>query len=235
MRLIALAALLPLAGCDGGSTTRSFPLRDFDRIEATGADRLSVEVGGPFSVSAEGNAERLKGIEMRVEDRALIIKRHSPGVHWSGWGWWRSFTGDRVRMTITLPALQAVKLTGAERMRIEALQGASFTAVLAGDPRIDIRKLAVKTARFDMAGAGEIRASGSAEALSAKLAGGGELRLRGLAAKSADIEVAGAGKVRAAVDGPARVRALGAGSVDLGPNARCTITRAGPVRVRCGG
>lgn len=236
VRLIGVAALaLTLGGCGSSSVERHFAITGFDRVRVVGGDRIEMTTGQPFAVSARGQRELIDKVHVRRDGTTLVIERgRSPRMHWSGWGWWRAFASDRVRITVALPRLARVESIGAPRIDVDTVRGEAFEARMEGAGRIDIDELSVQRARFDLAGAGEVRAEGHVAQLIGRLKGAGELRLRRLRADQADIEVAGAGSVRAAVEGPARVATLGAGKVDLGTKARCTITRDGIGKVRCG-
>lgn len=236
MRLIGATALaLALGGCGSSSVDRNFAVSGFDRVRVIGGDRVDVTTSDSFAVVARGQRDVLDQIEVRRDGGTLVIqRRRASQMHWSGWGWWRAFSSDRARIKVALPRLAGIATLGAPRVDVDKVSGDAFEAKMEGAGRIDIDALAVQRARFDLAGAGEVRAEGHVAQLVGRLKGAGELQMKRLHADAADIEVAGAGRVRAAVDGPARVATLGAGRVDLGSKARCTITREGIGKVRCG-
>jgi hypothetical protein len=78
-----------------------------------------------------------------------------------------------------------------------------------------------------------VRAAGTAKALKIEIAGTGDVDGSKLRAQSASVEIAGTGSAVALVDGPAKVNSIGTGDVDLGPNARCTVSKLGTGTVRC--
>ncbi len=241
--LIALTALPLMACSDGasiGSTTgtvveaqgdgnaHSYPIRDFARVGLRGADDVEVSTGGDFSVRAEGEADILDTLEIRIDGDTLIVGRKDR----SGWNWGGGDDGD-VRILVSMPAIRSGVLSGAGDLTINRAQG-DFTGDLAGAGDMTIGILEGGRAEFALAGSGTIAASGRIDRFDLSIAGSGNFEAPGLTAGGADINIAGSGNVRALVNGDASVTILGSGDVDLGPQARCKASRMGSGDVRCG-
>src|SRR4051794_34559030 len=101
---ILAAAAAMLAGCGvvhaesrdgGGSGSRSFNVRGFDRVSLRGSDNVVVRVGGAESVTATGPQDVLDKLEVKVVDGELRIGREKHS--WS-WGW----SSDRKPTIITV-------------------------------------------------------------------------------------------------------------------------------------
>jgi hypothetical protein len=137
----------------GPAVTRSFDLAGFDAVGSAGSQDVIVTVGGAHAVRAEGDADSLERLELRVEDGTLKIG-HKKG-NWSV-GWSR----DRPRTVIyvTLPAIRAASVAGSGDMKIDRVQGDEFAANIAGSGDIEVGQLRVASLNFSVAGSGNIKA-----------------------------------------------------------------------------
>lgn len=242
--LIALTAL-PLMACNGDATigqksgivveaqgsgdARSYAARDFAKVELRGSDDVEVSTGGDFSVRAEGNADILDRIEIRIDGDKLIVGRKDR----SGWNW-GSEDGDGVRILVSMPTIRSGLLAGSGDLTVNRAVG-DFDGDLAGSGDLTIGILQGGRSKFSLAGSGTISASGQIDRFDLSIAGSGNFNAPGLTAGGADITIAGSGDTRALVSGDATVTILGSGDVDLGPNARCKASTMGSGEVRCGG
>lgn len=239
MRLMILAALIPLAACGNGSDdtpgiagsgsggARSYAVAGFTGVELGGSDNVDVRVGAGFSVRAEGDAKPLDRLRIRkVGDTLRIDRRKQDGFNWS--------KGTPVKVYVTMPRLATASVAGSGDMTVDRVEGQKFDASVAGSGKLALGTLAVDAAEVNIAGSGTMQAAGQAKSLEINIAGSGDLDAAKLTAARAEISVAGSGNVRARVDGPANVSILGSGDVDLGPKAHCKTSKMGSGTVRCG-
>lgn len=242
--LIALTAL-PLTACNGDATigqksgtvveaqgsgnARSYAARDFTKVELRGSDDIEVSTGGDFSIRAEGDAETLDKLEIRIDGDRLIVGRKNQ----SGWNWGSDDSGD-VRVMVSMPAIRSGMLAGSGDLTINRTSG-DFDGDLAGSGDLTIGILQGGRSKFSLAGSGTIAASGQVDRFDLSIAGSGDFNAPGLTANAASISIAGSGDTRALVNGDASVSILGSGDVDLGPQARCKASQMGSGEVRCGG
>lgn len=236
MRSMLFVMIVPLAACSayadgvparGSDTSRSFAVAGFTRVEAAGSDTVDVRTGQDFSVRADGPKAVLDQLLIERRGDALHIGRKR-GTHWN-WG-----GHDGARIQVTMPRIDAASLAGSGEMRIDAVRGDHFAGAAAGSGSMKIGTLGVKSSRFEVAGSGEVHASGTSDRLDLSVAGSGDVDLSGVKAREANVEVAGSGSVRADIDGPAKVSVVGSGDVVLGDHARCTTSKFGSGTVRCG-
>lgn len=239
MRLMILAALIPLAACGNGSDdtpgitgtgsggARSYAVADFSGVELAGSDNVDVRVGAGFSVRAEGDPKQLERLRIRkIGEKLQIDRRKEAGFHWS--------KGDAVKIHVTMPRIASAGVSGSGDMTVDRIEGQKFDASVAGSGKLALAALAVDAAEMNIAGSGTLQAAGQAKRLEVNIAGSGDIDAPQLAAASADVSIAGSGNVRAAVNGPAEISMMGSGDVDLGPNARCKTSKMGSGNVRCG-
>lgn len=243
MRLAAiLISTLALAACNigakaqegegsgggGPAMQRNYQLAGFDAVGLAGAQDVVVTVGGPHAVRAEGTAEALDRLEIKVEDGTLRIgtKRNT---NWIGGKVGR----PKTRVFVTMPAIRAASIAGSGDMRIDRVQGERFEGSIAGSGDMEIGRIEVADARFSIAGAGDIRAAGTAQRSSAKIAGSGDIDIRGLQVRAASASIAGSGDIRIHASETADISIVGSGDVEVAGSARCNVSKRGSGEVRC--
>lgn len=216
---------------DGSSVRRNFTVGAFDSVGLSGSHDVVVTVGGAPLVRAEGDPDVIDKLEIEVEDGTLRIGTRK-GVRWSD-GFWRN--RRPVTVYVTAPALKAAAVAGSGDMRVDKVEGDSFTASVAGSGDLEVGTVRVGQAKFSVAGSGDIRASGSAGSLDASIAGSGDIDLAGFEARQASVSVVGSGDVRARATETANVSIMGSGNVTMAGTARCTVSKRGSGDVNCGG
>ncbi len=235
-----LATVFALAACNmaadaqpgAGSakmTQRSYQLAGFTGVSVAGPHDVVVAVGPAYSVRAEGPAELLDRLEIKLEGRNLEIGTRK--------GKWPNGSrhSDKVRIHVTMPVIEAASVAGSGDIRIDRVEGSRFAGSIGGSGDIDVAALRVGEASFSVAGSGNIRASGSAGRSSVSVAGSGDVDLEALEARTASVSIVGSGDVRARAMETADVSIMGSGDVTLSGSARCSVSKMGSGSVRCGG
>lgn len=242
-RIIAMVPVLAVAAaCSAGAgaqegdrtsaagqkDVRAFEVAAFDGVSLGGPHDVIVTVGGAPSVRAEGDAEALDRLEVRVDGGTLELgERKRSGF---------SYKRDRRPVTfyVTAPALRKAGVAGSGTMRIDRVESERFKGSLAGSGDLLIEALRAGRADFSVAGSGDIRAGGAAGNVKVKIAGSGDVDLSGLESRTADISVMGSGEVRTRATERADVSIMGSGDVEVAGGARCTVSKHGSGNVRCG-
>ncbi len=212
----------------GPVVTRSFDLAGFDAVGLAGSQDVEVQVGGPLAVRAEGEAEAIERLELRVEDGTLKIgmKKGSYSVGWSR-------ERPKTRIFVTLPAIRAASLAGSGDLRIDRVEGERFHASLAGSGDIEIGQLRVGELSASVAGSGNIKAAGAAQTASVNIAGSGDIDVGGVQSRTASASVVGSGDARIQASETATVSIAGSGDVWVTGSARCTVNKRGSGTVHC--
>ena len=207
---------------------RDFKVAGFDRVSLGEAHNVIVTVGGAPSVRAEGDAETIERLEIKVEGGELHI-----GMKKGRWsvGWDRG--RPPVTIHVTAPSLAGASIGGSGDMRIDKVEGERFAAAIGGSGDMEIGSLRVGEAEFSIAGSGGITARGSAERSDISIAGSGDIDLAGVETKTAKVSVVGSGDVTARASETAEVSIMGSGDVTLAGPAKCTISKMGSGNVRC--
>lgn len=212
------------AGPDG---SRSFAATGFTGVELAGPDNVIVKRGAAFAVTATGPDSALDKLEVRVENGRLRIARESKGIMaWSD--------NDRVTVTVTLPQLDELVLSGSGNFDADAARGDSVDVVLSGSGNLTLASAEAKALDVALAGSGDLTiGGGSAERGDVALAGSGDINMKGIKLTSADIALAGSGDIEATATGTAEIAIVGSGDVRLGGGAKCDSSELGSGKASC--
>src|SRR5687768_6891208 len=236
MRTAILGIVLALGACTSrgeeheaarATAQRSFQVGDFQAVSLEGAQDVVVTVGGAPSVRAEGDAEQIERLDIRVENGTLKI-----GTRREGWFNFRH--GGGLTVYVTAPALNGATIAGSGDMRIDRVQAQAFEAEIAGSGDMEIGALRAQRASFSIAGSGGMRAAGQAEQAAVSIAGSGSVNLAGLQTRNASVSVAGSGDVAVRASEAVEGEVMGSGDVTVHGTARCSISKMGSGDVRCG-
>jgi hypothetical protein len=208
VRLVALlAAIVLVAGCGGGDRiTQTREVAPFDRLEV--ADSVDVEVvpGDGREVRVYGGEDVLDRVETESSGGVLRIEIRDRGIVIGP-----DPLGD-VRVQVAASALDAVRIAGS------------------GD--VELGELDLPLLELEIAGAGEVAASGTADRLTATIRGAGDARLSELAVRTATVVVQGAGEAHLNVSERLDVKVQGAADVVYRGDPLVTQEIHGPGDVR---
>lgn len=235
--ILAGAAAVAMAGCsdaaaeDGGAAgQRSYNVGGFEQIEVAGPYDVDVRTGAAPSVQARGPDKALDRLVVEVRGDRLLIHPVKDHRLWSFGG----MTGDKVKLTVTVPQLRAAEIAGSGNISINAVHGASFDGQIAGSGDLSLGTLDVQILKLGIAGSGGAKAaSGRAREAKYEIAGSGDIDGKGVTAETASVSIAGSGSVAAHATGTAKVAIMGSGDVDISGGAKCSISKAGSGSVRC--
>jgi hypothetical protein len=194
LRRQAHALVFDTGFSDGPTVKQVRALDPFDTIEVRNHLDLDVTVGPVQSVTVEAEQDGLRRIDTQVVGHALILDsdEEGHGVHIHV-----GHDSSYCHVTITVPALHAVHVSGNGKFKLHQLQGDRFG--------------------FDIDGAGEMVADGKVDALSLQVSGAARIDTSALQAGSAEVVIDGVGsatvraqdKLTATVDGIGRIVYLG--------------------------
>ncbi len=174
-----------------GDHTRQFNVGSFSKVNVGGAFVVRFRKGTTYKVVADGREDDLEGVSVKVDGNQLEVGMERNGLFdWSN--------RKRIGLTITVPAIDELKLSGASK------------ASLTGFDRYD-------NLTIDMSGACRTVFDGDVNKLNLELSGASNAVLRGHASQF-EADLSGASKIEATgmSVGKASVDAGGASHVDLG-------------------
>lgn len=212
----------------GPITTQSYDLTGFTGVEVSGPDDVTIRQGDRFSISARGRKEVLDRLEIKLDGAKLVIGRKREGFSFSNHD-----DGD-LNIAITMPRLDAVRLTGSGSIDADAAEGDTVEAVVTGSGDLKIAKLTGKSAEITVSGSGDIEiAGGTIGSGELGVTGSGDIDADGLVATTLDVSITGSGNVGAQATGQADVSILGSGDVTLSGGAACSTRQVGSGTVTC--
>ena len=210
----------------GPEVSRTYQVGAFDKIAVSGPYEVNVVTGGQGGISAKGGSNLLDETEVVVDGSTLEIRpKKKKGVRWN---WNRG----KAVFTVNAAALHGAAIAGSGGINVDRVTG-DFEGEVAGSGDLRVAQIAGGKVKFDVAGSGEVEASGRADSVGISIAGSGDINAGGLAARSANVSIAGSGNVRANASESADVSIMGSGDVDISGGAKCKVSKAGSGNVRC--
>jgi hypothetical protein len=203
LSLFALLLALGAANADPqASEPRSVPA--FQSIELAGTLEVDVTVGKAQTVQVSGEADLLAKVTTVVKDGVLVVdtERNMKRRH-------------HLHVSVTVPALASVALSGTGEMKIAGIANQSFA--------------------MSLPGTGELSVTGSTSSLRVVVDGTGQISAKDLAARSAKVEVNGTGSATLRVTESLEANVTGTGSIDVhGKPARVkkSVSGVGSIHIR---
>lgn len=212
----------------GPIASQSYDLTGFTGVEVSGPDDVTIRQGDSFSISARGRKEALDRLEITLDGTQLKIGRKREGFGFS------NSDDDDVDIAITLPKLNAVRLTGSGTIDADNVDGDAVEAVVTGSGDLKVAKLTGKSAEITVSGSGDIEiAGGTIGSGELSVTGSGDIDADGLVATTLDVSITGSGNVDAQATGKADVSILGSGDVKLTGGATCSTRQMGSGTATC--
>ena len=187
---------------NGVAKTEARDLANFSAIELAGAIEAHVTFGEAFAVTVSGDENLVPLVRTTVAGGALQVSTK---------GSYR--TKLPLRVSIVMPALSALEITGAARAVVQNVHAEAL--------------------KLEISGSGTLEMTGAATSASLVVSGAGEVLGQGFTATNADIAISGAGTVEITATTRLVAKVSGAGAVRyLGPvtDIVTTITGAGSVK-----
>jgi len=184
-----LALLLAVGAAAAGSvkgsgnvTIEERAVGDFHGVSLMGSPDVTITVGGAPSMTLEAEDNILPLITTEVKDGILHI------------GSEKSFSSRKgIHVTLTVPELRSVKITGSGDVEAEGVRGDLFKAMVKGS--------------------GDIEVTGSVERVEVDVLGSGDIKLFDLDAVHGVATVKGSGDINIQASGTLELAVLGSGDI----------------------
>lgn len=160
---------------------REFDLTGFNKISAGEQFKLTVTKGNDFFIKVKGPTNSVNEMDVNVSNNILNI------------GYTRHRNNRPViEVTITLPVLSTVHLSGAATGNVSGFEGSPIVmrAILSGASILQLTGTGINTS-VEISGASRLDVSGITESLSGNISGAGRLDAYDLQADEVDITVSG--------------------------------------------
>ena len=188
----------------GNAKTESRAVASFSKIDLAGSPDVEVAVGPGTSVAVTADDNILPIIETTVDGETLKIdSKHSYSTRLG------------VKVSITVPALHGVSISGSGNIHVAGLK--------AGD--MDAR----------VTGSGDVTLSGVVDELGVRIVGSGDVRAGDLAAKNVRVAVTGSGDAAVRATEQLDASVTGSGNVRYSgnpPQVRRHVTGSGDIDPR---
>ena len=221
--VVAIAAVALLAS-PALAEDRNFNLSGFDKVAVAGSDNVDIRHGSAFRVVATGPADELDKLELVAKAGELKIGRKRQ--------WWR-WSGEDVKVSVTMPALHGVRISGSANVVADRGDGPAFAMAISGSGDMKIAGVDAAKVGLAISGSGDVTAAGRCTSVDVQVSGSGNAMLAGLKCANVDVSVAGSGDVAAHASTAAMVRVAGSGDVRITGGGRCTKKVAGSGTVTC--
>ena len=189
--------------------TRTFDLRDFDRLDIASSVDVEIKQGSFFSIIAEGRSKDLDDLEAKVKDGTLKVRRSDNGFHFNlGW------KNRDVKMVITMPTIKGLTLSGSSDGVLQPFKNLKELQIeLSGASDLMGSFADVDKINLHASGSSDGKFKGTARELVAQLSGASDLKAYDLQLKSATIHTSGASDAHLSVSDKLDVEANGASDV----------------------
>lgn len=149
----------------GVAATETRDLPPFSSVELAGSNTVTIRVGEEQSVVVRADNNLIERVTTAVQDGSLVIG-NIPGSY---------TTKSPMSVTVSVPSLDALALTGSGVIAVTDIEASSLTVRLPGS--------------------GVLRASGTATTLDVTLGGSGDAQLEQLIASDVHAVVSGSGRI----------------------------------------
>ncbi len=206
--------------------TETRQVSGFERVILTDFGELTIQQGEVESLTIEATPELLEKIRSDVQDRTLIIGVRS----WLD----RIFAPfeHRVRYTLLVKNLSAIKISGSIQAQAASLSAKDFAIETSGSSEMRIDELTAETLTVTSSGSSDFRLAGRVQSQDVRISGAGKIQAEGLESQKARVHISGSGHTVLWVNEELEVRISGAGTVEYkgSPQVKQSISGVGNVR-----
>jgi hypothetical protein len=216
----------------GGGSRRVVERRElpaFSSVRAGGRIELRVQKGA-FELVVSCDERIMPDVETWVEGGALVIRQRFGLL--SGIA---SLVGGRIMVEVSMPALEAIQLSGASSAELGGFEGHSLDARLSGSSRARVSGIASRELCARVSGSAELSLSGAAA--QAQIVASGSSRVEGarLSALRAEARISGSSHVSLRAEELLSVSASGSSEVEFFGDPATSIGTSGSARVHRAG
>lgn len=203
--LMAGAAAITVQADDASEQMRS--VDSFMRVRNKGAFDVDITVGPEQSVKVIADGDIIDQVETEVRGETLHIEMDRDFS-------WRDYRDiDTLKVEITVPALEAVRVDGSGDMEVRGVDDGDFRAGVNGSGDIELIDAKTASLEIDVKGSGDVEVSGSCTELTVEVKGSGDVSARSMECQSGEIGIMGSGDVSAYLSESIEVSIMGSGDV----------------------
>lgn len=179
----------------------------FTSVRNKGAFEVNIQVGPEQSVKVTADSDIMDKIETEVRGDTLHIQMDRDFS-------WRDYRNiDTLRVDITVPALEAVRVDGSGDFEVRGVDDGDFRANVNGSGDIELIDAKADTLSIDIKGSGDVEVSGNCNSIDVEVKGSGDVSARDMECKNGDIGIMGSGDVMVYLSESVEVGIMGSGDV----------------------
>ena len=206
--LTSLAMAISCLSVQAQTVTKQFDVNKFDRIDVGSSIDVTVRQGN-FNVEVDLPSGETKYLDLKTENGVLVARFKRPAGEWMS-----SVTRKSPHLTVTMPTLKAVTLSGASDGNISGFRNLDEVNIqLSGASDLIMKDVAARRIRLKAQGASDVSLSGSADYLEAEMSGSSDLSAGNLVAD--EVVVRAQGSSDATVNARRKVSKYARGGSDI--------------------
>jgi phage shock protein PspC (stress-responsive transcriptional regulator) len=169
-----------------GSHTRQFNVTTFSKVDISGAFVVRFRKGDTYKVVADGREDDMSDMDVRVNGNMLEVKIDRKGGLFN-WG-----NRKRVGLTITVPGIDELKLSGASKASLVGFGNYKNLDIDMSGACRTVFDGSVEKLTLDLSGASNAVLHGHVDNLDAELGGASKIEATGLSVDKASVDASGA-------------------------------------------
>lgn len=194
---------------------------NFTGISSGGSYDVYVKMGNTEDLRIEGDEDRIKNIETKVENGILKIRTIKSA---NGWSW---NNRGSIKIYITAKALNSLAVSGSGNMEVNGtVKANSFNTQVSGSGNIHLN-VQCSTLNAAVSGSGGMKISGSTTAAHISISGSGGIDGRNLKTSTTDIKVSGSGNGSIHVEKQLNASVSGSGNISYAGNPKVNQSKSG--------
>lgn len=218
-----LALLLLSAPATAANLPRNFTITSFDRIRVEAPYAVTLATGRSPAARAEGSPAALDAVDLRVENRTLILRQRS--------GFGSNVPNSPVRVFLSTPDIRTALLVGSGSLAVDKMSGLSVDVSVQGSGVLAIANLTADRVIGSALGSGSLELAGRTKVASLLTRGTATIAAGQLAADEVTLTGEGAGTAAVNARTKAAVTATGSTAVTITGNPACTLRTSGSATV----
>jgi phage shock protein PspC (stress-responsive transcriptional regulator) len=169
-----------------------YGLRDFKRVDLSGLFDVEIEKGEDYAVELDGTSKVKERYDVYLSGETLVIDFDDDNsVFWEK----NIFKDDKVKIKITMPELEDIKIKGAGKLSFQGFEQDEMEIDLTGAIEAE-GEVSAKNLTVDLTGASSLELKGSGGFLEATATGASSIKAYNYEVKEAIVEARGASSAR---------------------------------------
>ena len=183
---IILLTIFLTSVSSAGEKTKTYDYKNFNGVSVGSGMHVTVTQSDNYSISITADEKDFEDLQVEKDGNDLEIYYDR-----SGWDWFGHHRKGRVEITITMPELTSIDLSGGAEGKISMnVPGSSFSAETSGGAELR-GSLTCGNINVSTSGGSRVELSGSGKNLNADGSGGSKIKLKDFTIKNVNADLSG--------------------------------------------